>query len=182
MPLTLTGHPTLAFEIPDASGMHRTQTQRASQNLNQHRSQHRTHTPDGPVCTGLTPRELCKRTLHRTPTRTRPSSHRMRPVSTGRKLREFHRETSSPDEAHRTLRENCFRVRCLNSDASDLIPDASGLTALRETNSNFFPCIHVPTPKCLHTCARVLAFSPTFFQGSSPLNLPRHSILTRMQS
>ena len=142
--------------------MHWTQTQRASQNLSQHRSQHRTHTPDGPVCTGLTPRELCKRSLHRTPTRTRPSSHRTRLVCTGRKLREFHRETNSPDEAHRTLRENYFCVRCLNSDASDLNSDASGLNALHEKNSNFFPCFHVPTPKCHNTCASVLAFSQIF--------------------
>jgi len=70
--------------------------------LSQHRSPHRTHTPDGLVCTGLTPRELCKRSLHRTLTRTHPSSHRTRPVCTGRELREFHRESdltgrSTPD-------------------------------------------------------------------------------------
>ena len=162
MPLTLTRHRTLTFEIPDASdlipdasGMHRTQTQRASQNLNQHRSPHRTHTPDGPVCTGLTPRELCKRSLHRTPTRTRPSSHRTRPVCTGRKLREFHRETNSPDEAHRTLRENCFRVRCLNSDASDLIPDASGLKACAKsfsTSTLASMCQHQSVSTLVHVC------------------------------
>jgi len=94
-------------------------------------------------------------------------------VFTGGKLREFCETTSFPDETHRTLGGNCFRVRCLNSDTSDLIPDASGHTsdvsglyALHETNSNFFPCFHVPTPKCHNTSASVLAFSQTFFLGS----------------
>ena len=100
---------------------------------------------------------------------------------------------------HQTLytglkhRESCKLSlhRMLTSDTSDHIPDASGLTLdvsglyqtrYTETIFNFFPCFHVPTPKCHNTCASVLAFLQIFFKGVGLSNLPRHSILTRMQS
>ena len=61
----------------------------------------------------------------------------------------------------------------LISDASDLTSDVFGLYALHKTIFNFFPCFHVPTPKCHNTCASVLAFSQT----SLPLLIVRPSIL-----
>ena len=114
--------------------------------------------------------------------RVRCHTRRVR-CSIGRKLRNSLRQQFSPNSLHRTKTQRVLQTelaRTLTSDTSNLIPyasgvtsdvsdltsDVSGLYALHETIFNFFPCFHVPTPKCHNTCASVLAFSQTFFQGS----------------
>ena len=152
--------------------MHRTKTQGASQKRHTTGLTHRTC----PVCTGPLKTEFA---LDAQFGRVRCHTGRVR-YAPDENSESFSEKAFSPEETHRTPGGNCFQVRCLNSDTSDLIPDASGFTsdasvltsdvsslyALHETNSNFFPCFHVPTPKCHNTCASVLAFSQTFFQGS----------------
>ena len=119
-----------------------------------------------PVSTG---RSGCVRWLTSDDPTSLQTSLSFSPLRTGRvrcapdaNSESFSEKAFSLDETHRTLGGNYFRVRCLNSDASDLIPDASGLNALHEKISNFFPCFQVPTPKCHNTCGSVLAFSQIF--------------------
>jgi hypothetical protein len=123
--------------------------------LSQHRSPHRTHTPDGPVCTGLTPRELCKRSLHRTPTRTRPSSHRTQTQRVSPRNELTGRGT--PDSTRKLFPRPVPQLGRVRPHTGRVRPES-----LREKFLNFYPCFHVPTPKCHNTCASVLAFSQIF--------------------
>ena len=127
-------NPDASGVTPDTSGVHQTKTQRALK-----LSLHRTLNSDA---SGVTPDASG---VHLT-----------------QNSESFSEKAFSPDKTHQTQGGNCFRVRCLNSDTSDLIPDVSSLKALHETISNFFPCFHVPTPMCHNTCASVLAFSQIF--------------------
>jgi len=55
------------------------------------------------------------------------------------------------------------------------------LTAQKKLCTSILKCAN--TTKCVPTSASVLAFSQSFFfEGVKPLNFPRHSILTHMQS
>ena len=163
MPSTPTRHRTLTFKHTGRVRCH-TGRVRYAPDLNSERfaevSQHRTHAPDLDIESLKTEFALDAQ-LGRV--RCHTGCVRCAPVANSEN---FSEKALSPDETHRTPGGNYFRVRCLNSDTSDLIPDASGFTsdvsglyALHEMNSNFFSCFHVPTPKCHNTCGSVLAFS-----------------------
>jgi len=156
-----------------------------------------------PMHTGPMHRELRK--LAGSP----DASHRMhpeRPVLTGLMRREGRQNDHTPDTEHRThsgasgalwtdptiQRTLKASVRCLHAVRPMRLPRLLPISHRRNRKCalNFLkptplstlgtppPLQSVPTPPS----ASVLAFLQIFSRRSSPLNLPRHSILTRMQS